>query len=204
MGARRRYDDHCVCIAGMFDVPEHCAIDQRTLLEAVPYGWWYCARLNERQVIASLTTDRATARSLGLSSLGSWFAHLARTQHLGVRLHGSRLAAAGLRCWAAPSYHLQGCSGDTWLAVGDSASCFDPLTAQGIHKALHMGINAAAALVQRIQGVTGDFTDYEHSVTHGHREYLRLRSWLYEQEQRWSGESFWRARQRAAERHEHH
>lgn len=195
MGARRLYDDRLISIAGVFQLSGGTLIDQRTLLEAVPYGWWYCARLNAHQAIVSITTDSGTARQRALASLGSWFSHLAQTRHLGQRLHSSTLTADGLRPWAAPSFRLAPCAGADWLAVGDSAISYDPITAQGIHKALEMGIAAAQAIAQRRSGTSVDFRAYERSIADRHSAYMDLRRMLYAREQRWPEQPFWKARQ---------
>jgi flavin-dependent dehydrogenase len=195
VGARRVYDDRLICIAGLFDLQDDAAIDQRTLLEAVPYGWWYCARVNAHQAIISITTDSATARLRGLASVGSWFGHLAQTAHLGERVHGSKLNAEGLRPWAAPSYRLDPPVGSGWLAVGDCAISYDPITAQGIYKALDMGIAAAEAIADGLRGKAPDFSAYERSITERHDDYLELRRLLYATEQRWPDQPFWKARQ---------
>jgi flavin-dependent dehydrogenase len=195
MGARRIYDDRLICIAGVFDLQDDSSIDQRTFLEAVPYGWWYCARLNARQAVVSITTDSATARLRALASVGSWFGHLAQTPHLGERLNGCKLGAEGLRPWAAPSYRLDPAVGSGWIAVGDCAISYDPITAQGIHKALDMGIAAAGAIADRLRGKAVDFSAYEHGIGERHDDYLELRRLLYAQEQRWPEQPFWKARQ---------
>ncbi|MDZ4813736.1 MAG: tryptophan 7-halogenase [Pseudomonadota bacterium] len=196
MGARRVYDDRLISIAGVFELRDSTLIDQRTLLEAVPYGWWYCARLNAHQAIVSITTDSGTARLRALASIGSWFGHLAQTRHLGDRLHSSTVTAEGLRPWAAPSFRLDPCVGKDWLAVGDSAISYDPITAQGIHKALEMGIAAAHAIEQRLSGAIADFSGYERSIEERHAAYLDLRRLLYAREQRWPEQPFWKARQK--------
>ncbi len=196
IGARRIYDDRLVCIAGVFNLKENSKIDQRTLLEAAPYGWWYCARINAEQAIVSVTSDSSTARLHALSSLGSWFAHLARTRHMGERLHGSKLANEGLQPWAAPCFHLDRSVGADWLAVGDSAISYDPIAAQGIHKALATGIAAAEAIAHRLQDRRADFSDYSAGLEDRHRDYLRLRQTLYASEQRWPDQPFWQARRK--------
>lgn len=198
MGARRVYDDRLICVAGLFDLKPDSAIDQRTFLEATPYGWWYCARVNAHQAIVSITTDSATARLRALASVGSWFGHLAQTAYLGDRLNGCKLSAEGLRPWAAPSYRLDQAVGSGWLAAGDCAISYDPITAQGIYKAMDMGVAAAHAIADRMNGKTVDFSAYDRDIDERHDDYLELRRLLYAKEQRWPEQPFWKARQHLA------
>jgi flavin-dependent dehydrogenase len=46
----------------------------------------------------------------------------------------------------AQSGHLAPVAGDDWLTVGDAAAGFDPLSSQGIAKALRSGIFASYAI----------------------------------------------------------
>ena len=51
-------------------------------------------------------------------------------------------------------------SGEGWLAVGDSASSYDPLSGRGIFKAMRQATNAAIAVDGFLRGETGLLTDY--------------------------------------------
>src|SRR5947209_19913475 len=53
---------------------------------------------------------------------------------------------------AAASQRLETCKGDGWLAVGDAASTFDPLSSQGIIKGLRSGICAARSICRYLRG----------------------------------------------------
>jgi flavin-dependent dehydrogenase len=43
-------------------------------------------------------------------------------------------------------------AGDSWLAVGDAASTFDPLSSQGIVKVLRSGVCASYAIADPLTG----------------------------------------------------
>ena len=195
VGARRTYDDHLVSIAGVFNLAADATIDQYSLREAVPYGWWQCARINAKQAIVSVTSDSGSARQLSLTSLGAWFSQLAHTRHLHKRIHGSVLSIDGLNSWAVPCFHLAPCAGKNWLAVGDAALCHDPIAGHGIDQALATGIAAADAIHKRWRDPRADFSDYALAMEERHRQFMRLRQSLYASEQRWPEQNFWRARQ---------
>jgi flavin-dependent dehydrogenase len=81
------------------------------------------------------------------------------------------------------------------VAVGDAASAYDPVSAQGIVKALCDG-EAAAYAIARFFADGGEATllAYQDAVFARFRDYLRLRQHLYGLERRWPRSPFWRHR----------
>jgi len=197
-GARRRIADRLICIAGRFHLHPGAALDagmgKLTLLEARSYGWWYAARLANGEAVVAVTTDPESCRRRTLRNPVSWLCHLAQTRHLGARLDGSAFLPERLRAWPASSSRLDLPHGADWLAVGDAAGSYDPLTSQGIYKALAGGLQAGDAIARRLAGETTDFTAYGESLARSWQEYLGLRSHLYTREARWADQPFWQAR----------
>jgi flavin-dependent dehydrogenase len=197
-GGRRRVADRLICIAGRFRLASGSGLEKLTLLEARSYGWWYAARLAGGEAVVAVTTDPESCRRRDLRQPVSWFCHLAQTRHLGARLDGSAFIPGGLQAWPVSSFHLDPPCGDNWLAVGDAAGAYDPLTSQGIYKALAGGLQAGDAIARRLAGETADFSAYGESLSRSWQEYRRLRSYLYALEGRWPDQPFWQARRMAA------
>lgn len=197
-GGRRQVADRLLCIAGRFQLPTNAGFGKLTLLEARSYGWWYAARLAGGEAIVAVTTDPDTCRRRELRNPVSWFCHLAQTRQLGARLDGSTLIPGGLRTFPVSSFRLEPPHGEDWLAVGDAAGAYDPLTSQGIYKALAGGLQAGDAIAGLLSGETRDFKAYGESLAWSWEEYLKLRAHLYTRETRWPGEPFWQARQALA------
>jgi flavin-dependent dehydrogenase len=193
-GARRRTADRLICVAGRFELAAGSRFGKLTLLEARGYGWWYAARLASGEAVVAVTTDPETCRRRRLREPLSWLCHLAHTRHLGARLDGGALLPGSLRAWPASSCRLEPPHGEDWLAAGDAASAYDPLTSQGIYKALAGGLRAGDAIARRLAGESGDFAAYGESLARSWSEYLRLRSYLYAREARWLDQPFWQAR----------
>lgn len=193
-GGRRRVADRLICVAGRFQLAAGAGFGKLTLLEARGYGWWYAARLAGGQAVVAVTTDAETCGRRALRNPVSWLCHLAQTRHLGARLDGSAFDPGGLRAWPVASFRLEPSYGEDWLAVGDAAGAYDPLTSQGIYKALAGGLRAGDAIARRLAGEARDFSAYGESLARSWEEYLRLRSHLYAREARWPDQPFWRAR----------
>ncbi|MQT11671.1 NAD(P)/FAD-dependent oxidoreductase [Segnochrobactrum spirostomi] len=169
----------------------------RTVLEAVSYGWWYATRIPGDRMVAMLATDRDVLADTGLSLRTA--ASLRRAFEA-TRLVGPAIAAArptgivSVGGASAPSAILSGVAGPDWIAVGDAAWSCDPLTAQGITKALMDGLAAGAAIAGRQRGDAGAFPAYQAEAFARFTANLRLRAALYTAETRWSDKPFWRAR----------
>src|SRR5262249_40774712 len=82
-----------------------------------------------------------------------------------------------------------------WVAVGDAAMAWDPLSSQGIGKALESALAAAEAIRGALDGRLGALRDYAGGVALSFDQYRRLRTHFYGQVRRWPGAPFGERRQ---------
>ena len=85
-------------------------------------------------------------------------------------------------------------SGLAWLAVGDAAFCFDPLSAQGLLNALYTGLAAAESADSYLSGRPEAVAEYAASLKGIHKAYTQQLAYWYGQERRWPEAPFWRRR----------
>jgi flavin-dependent dehydrogenase len=85
-------------------------------------------------------------------------------------------------------------AGDAWLAVGDGATTFDPLSSMGIFKGLRSGIMAAYAIADYFKGSSKSLEKYEAILAREFEEYLSTKTDYYSRERRWQGSAFWQRR----------
>ncbi len=164
-----------------------------TLLEATDIGWWYSARLRDRRLVAAFMTDSdLIPRNRGLLP-ELWHRLLRKTVHTGRRLEGLTLEV-GLHLVAANTAKLDHVFGDGWMAAGDAALSFDPLSSQGICHALESGILGGQAIARHLAGDETALPQYADSLEETYREYLRSRARYYSREQRWPESLFWQRR----------
>ncbi|MDQ1699756.1 MAG: hypothetical protein QOG34_1619 [Frankiaceae bacterium] len=183
-GAQRQRRDHLVCVFARL-APAGCDHDARTAVEAAPDGWWYSALLPDRTRLTSHLTD-SDLLPRGLRSPAGFAAALQRTQ----LLRSGRLVTRP-RVVAAHGSVLTPPAGDGWVAVGDAALAFDPLSSQGLLNALFTGLAAADALATDTPGA------YAQRLGVIERSYRRARLTYYGTERRWADRPFW-ARRRGA------
>jgi flavin-dependent dehydrogenase len=190
-GARFIDMDRLIGIARFFESSND---DPGTLVEAFEDGWWYTAGLPGGRRIIACMTDADLARRMRLSETEQWNRMLAAMPHVGALLRGSR-PYGPIVIRSTESRRLDPAAGDHWLAVGDSASRFDPLSSQGIVKALRSGIFASYAISDLLtRDDDAGLRRYRRYVLEEFKSYTEVRAKYYREEQRWPTSEFWRRR----------
>jgi flavin-dependent dehydrogenase len=169
--------------------------DARTLIEAAPGGWWYTALVPAGERVVAWLTDADLADRAALLSPEGFAAKVAETQHVAAKLaaHGYTISVRP-RGADAGSARLFRFAGDGWLAAGDTAISFDPLSSQGILTALYTGMRAGQALHAHLDGDGSALPAYAERLEGIHRAYLRNHAIYYGYETRWPDHTFWRRR----------
>ena len=163
-----------------------------TLVEAAPTGFWYSAPLPGRRMVAVLFTDAGIHDARRAGTAGGFLELLGATSHTRDRWTslGATLAGAP-RFVPAGSGRLSCAWGEGWIAAGDAAMTYDPISAHGLTLALRTGIDAAAAVVDgRDEALAAYAGVLDRAFARYHREALRT----YRSEQRWPHAPYWAAR----------
>jgi flavin-dependent dehydrogenase len=201
LGARRvRYDRLVGASALVTGAP--ASQDSYTLVEAVPTGWWYSARLADgRMAVAFMTDGDLLERSFrGPGGIAAWRAALAATRETRERVGDGAVAGdlhKGLRILPAETSRLDRISGDGWLAVGDAAAAYDPLSSYGISSAMASGFYAGNAIADLLAGKEEAVPAYLELLQRAYGDCLDLQRQHYDEERRWPDSPFWRRRQAA-------
>ncbi|WP_338693281.1 NAD(P)/FAD-dependent oxidoreductase [Bradyrhizobium sp. 26S5] len=192
LGARRRRHDRLVCgwIHGAASGSKGL-----TFIEAVEDGWWYSAPLpNERRVVA-FHTDADLASAHIARDRQEMLRRATSAAHLSELLESVAFAPDQVSGFtAAHSSHLAPCMGDGWLAAGDAAINFDPLSSQGLFNAMYTGLAAAEAADRYLSESIDGLSDYERSITGIRTAYAERLAFWYGTETRWKEGAFWRRR----------
>ncbi|MDX3527848.1 tryptophan 7-halogenase [Streptomyces sp. ID05-39B] len=195
-GAVPLRQDRLVAAYAVLPGPAPADHDLRTLVEAVPDGWWYTARVPAGRLVAHLTDlDLADPR---LRTAAGFLERAARTRHIGTRLDGYAGRPPALRWAPAHGQRLAPPAGPGWVAAGDAALACDPLSSQGILTALHTGVRAARAVDRCLRaggrGVEDALAEYSAFVDGIAARYLTHHARAYADERRWPSAPFWARR----------
>jgi 2-polyprenyl-6-methoxyphenol hydroxylase-like FAD-dependent oxidoreductase len=169
------------------------------MIETVADGWWYTAAIPGGRRVVVHMSDSDLVRARGLRQIDPWMAALRETRHV-------RSTVATARPLGPPRVHPAGsaridlaATSLPLLAVGDAASCFDPVSGQGIVKALRSGVFASYA-VGDFLGRADDtgLARYRALMTAEFAAYRQTLADFYALERRWTERPFWKRRQQAA------
>lgn len=190
--------DRLAGFARFFEEAPGC--DPRTLVEAFADGWWYTAGLPDRRRVAVCMTDVDLARRHRLTEPESWQRLLRGTSRVRETV-GEAVPVGPLVVRPTESRYLDPAAGPGWLAVGDAASIFDPLSSQGIAKALRSGVFASYAIADTLRLEDDSaLVRYARYVREEFEAYATVRARFYEEENRWPEREFWQRRRVARAR----
>jgi flavin-dependent dehydrogenase len=165
-------------------------------IEALELGWWYSAGLSDGSIVATFLTDADLVDTSQAGRISTWRGQLQASAITGARMVGMD-EMLDLHIRTARTQRLDLIAGEGWLAVGDAAMSFDPLSSEGISKGLEWGRKAAGVIAALCRGNQSAAEDYRQELEAAFSQYLVTRYRYYAVEKRWPDASFWRRRQAA-------
>ena len=192
LGLNKIVDDQLFALVRFVDHYEG-AITKQVCIEAESRGWWYNATLPNNRLVSMLVTDKANIAELQKNNYSVFDQLLHQTNFIGGKLNTLQLHQKTYHTWPIFSGRLPVVEGYNWMAIGDAASSYDPIAAQGIYKALHDGIMAAEKVVSFFENSSSTL-DYSAIIKNRFQNYLKNKQYLYGLEQRWKNHPFWKER----------
>ena len=190
--------------------------DRFTRLEAVSDGWWYSNKLpinddadqDKSKRVLVFHTDLDIAEAKQAATLPGFIERLKSTDYLESLIkHFGYEMVSSVRGAPASTGRLDTFSGEGWFAVGDAAMTFDPLSSQGMTKAMTAGLFAADLIHSGLRNIKENghrqsdeflskrFLEEQEKVW---QTYQREYNYNYSMQRRWSSHPFW------ARRHQTH
>lgn len=190
-GARHLPDDRLAGVFVLFEtaLPE----DGDPLIEAAETGWWYSAGVPGSRAVAAFMTDTDLIRESQLHRPCRWNDILAGTMYTRARLRNA-IPEGPPAVFAAQSHRLSRMGGEGWVAAGDAAMTFDPLSSQGILKALRSGKLASFVAADFLMKGVASQDRLETLAEAEYSGYRQIKQKYYHAEQRWPDALFWRRR----------
>ena len=166
---------------------------QWALIEAVEEGWWYSAPLPDARMVFAYMTDS------DLWKVDTW-PELMELAPLTFERAADRPIPPPSMVVSAGSLVRRPVVGANWIATGDAALAFDPLSGQGVLKSIETGTRCAAAIAGYFAGDPGALRAYDNWVQETYQAYLSERRQFYGGVLRWPSSQFWKRRQSPEER----
>lgn len=160
-------------------------------IEATENGWWYAAPYGKDELMLLFFTDKELLPpNAGISDFVK--KEFENVRHLppvktGIRMETVRIMPVG-------SGYLTQPFGKGWIAVGDAAYVYDPVSSFGITSALVAGYYGGHALAEAIGGDPDAFGIYQYMMETAFQDYLKKVVSLYDTEKRWASGTYWRNR----------
>jgi len=169
-GARHVCLDKRVAVAAYWPpAPERHRDDGVAVIERAARGWWYAARLPDGALhVAHHVAAQERARPP--AARGCWTHEKpgpmveARQQR-----HANGRAPERVVCRAAGMARNEPMAGRDWVAVGDAAAAFDPVSGQGLANALVSGAIAARAIADHFAGRIAALPAFAEAMAATHR-----------------------------------
>jgi flavin-dependent dehydrogenase len=193
---RRNTFDRLIAVAGLCAAAPGACPSDYTLIEAVDEGWFYSALLPCGDYILAYMTDGdlyATARERSSSFLED---QLAKAPYTRERVESAPPTVA---LFSAITSIRTTVTRRTWLAVGDAARSYDPLSGLGLCTAMNMATRAATVIKDLLEGNVTTMLDYERANNQSFVHYRTAHRAYYGVEGRWPESEFWRRRQLQSE-----
>lgn len=169
---------------------DHPKITHGVFVESFEHGWGIVSRLSDETQVMSLFSRRRVGIHKELKDYSCWPRVLSKTAHLRDFLS----AATDVRVVGgdAGTSRATQLAGKCWLATGDAAIAFDPLSSHGITNAIYTAHRAVNAIALHLSDADEKhFRDYAESLSAIFATYLETRYELYHRERRWPKAAFW-------------
>ncbi|MEP1487591.1 MAG: NAD(P)/FAD-dependent oxidoreductase [Algibacter sp.] len=175
----------------IFNAITESALPYQIFVEATKNGWWYVSPYAENEVtmmfftLKKLIPDKENLETFIQKELDET-THLSKILK-NITVDSIKIMPAGTSCLLKPY-------GENWLAVGDAAYSYDPISSYGITSALASGFYGGHAIADKINGKREALNVYRYIVEEAFQGYLSKLMTHYKEEKRWRSSYYWRHR----------
>ena len=194
LGLKRFKKDDLIGVGCFLDV-SGLSLTHDQLIETTEFGWWYSANLPNQTAVVTFFTDMDLVKKHQLNKHENWNAALAKTFHMSKRVAGSQSLSDKLWLRNASSQLSDNVTIDNFVAIGDAAASFDPISSMGIGFAMSSGCFAAKAIHAAIEQESNQpLAVYHNDIERNFEQYSQTHKQVYQQEMRWGDACFWQRR----------
>lgn len=176
-----------------FSVSLKAEIERQIYVESTENGWWYAAPKSATELTLMFFTLKEIIPSK--PNLPAFLrTELDASPHLSQWIQQETLDFDNVKLMPSGTSKLEVPYGKNWLAVGDAAYSFDPISSYGITSALASGFYGGNALASALQQQEDAFLTYRYVMETAFEAYLEKLALYYGQEKRWGDSVYWKGR----------
>jgi flavin-dependent dehydrogenase len=193
LGLSSAKKDDLVAVGVFLHFEDSNILKQDILIETIEEGWWYCATLPNQQMTVTLFTDTHIVKEKKLKKIENWNKLLLDTVHIKNKIKN---ASSLENFWVKNAFSqvTDSTSISNFLAVGDAAASFDPISSMGIGFAISSACHAAKAIIDYENKNQSSISNYQQNVNAIFNNYLTIKTQFYDKEKRWQDAPFWKKR----------
>jgi flavin-dependent dehydrogenase len=183
--------DEFVAVSCHIPKIKHPKLVHEVYVESFEQGWGIVSALNETENICTIYTHKGHEILGQLKDVSQWKSTLAETVYLKDFLAEAKQIK--IKGGNANSSVANQIAGSNWLALGDAAMSFDPLSSHGITNAIYTAARASEAIEKKLAVANPEvFPAYNKAMQAIFQQYLQSKNKLYQQELRWKDTEFWK------------
>lgn len=186
--------DHLVAFTAHVPRIKHEKLKHNVFVESFDNGWGIVSSLNKSTNVVTIFTEKGNEIQKSLKDFSNWKEILKNTKILKDLVNGE--AKHKVTGGDANSSKPVKVTGQNWLAIGDAAMGFDPLSSHGVSNSIYCAQQAAKTLSNVLESADqSQLLAYDQSLTLIFDAYWEHKTKLYASEKRWKSNSFWEAMQ---------
>ncbi|TCS88410.1 flavin-dependent dehydrogenase [Anseongella ginsenosidimutans] len=165
------------------------------VLESAPHGWWYSNILPGNVLAVVFFSDADIISRYKLNKSSGWNSFLSQTKQIKRRTAGTTCSDGHPWVRSAFTQLSDFSQRENFIAIGDAASSFDPVSSMGLGFAISSACRAAGVIQAGLSGEgRQELLTYQQDISRNFEHYLGLRRLFYQQEKRWASSDFWMRR----------
>ena len=163
------------------------------IVESSKNGWWYAApNGNNKMTLMFFTLKGLIPKK---SNIKVFFqGEFQSTIHFNRLIQLNWIDKIEIKVMPAGTTRLEKSFGDHWIAVGDAAFTYDPISSYGITSALASGYYAGNAIFSKINGKEEAMEAYRYILENAFGAYIEKLEHQYRLERRWPESQYWKNR----------
>ena len=185
--------DSLMAVGMFFDLNEGSKkFDQ--ILESVELGWWYAACLPDNRMVITFFSDADIISEGKIHQVDIWKQLLKESKQIKNVLANNQAMSDKLWVRNAQTQLSDTRNVARFIAIGDAAASFDPISSMGIGFSISSAIYAAKHITQELEKGISRIELYQEDLKKNFNLYHQTKTRYYNEEKRWPNSIFWQRR----------